>query len=82
MGFHRRHIDNNQVVRLYEDGGLIKIKEWYTRGVDSLVTETGLASQVGSILSDDDWRQFGTVRQDEEIIKIIQQHLGVNEIKK
>ena len=82
MGFHKRHIDNDQVVRLYEDGGLIRIKEWYTRGVDALVTETGLASQVGSILSDDDWGQFGTFRQDEEIIKIIQQHLGVNEIKK
>jgi len=82
MGFHKRHIDNDQVIRIYNDGGIQRIREWYTRGVDALITETGLASQVGSILSDDDWRQFGTVRQDEEIIKIIQQHLGVNEIKK
>jgi len=82
MGFHKRYIDNEQVVRLYEGGGIVRIRDWYTRGVDALITETGLASQVGSILSDDDWRQFGTFRQDEEIIKIIQQHLGVNEIKK
>ena len=82
MGFHKRYIDNEQVVRLYEGGGIVRIRDWYTRGVAALITETGLASQVGSILSDDDWRQFGTVRQDEEIIKIIQQHLGVNEIKK
>ena len=82
MGFHRRHIDNNQVVRLYEDGGLIKIKEWYTRGVDSLVTETGLASQVGSILSDDDWIVMGTQLQEKEIIKLIQKHLGIVDSKK
>ena len=82
MGFHRRHIDNDQVIRLYNDGGVQRIREWYTRGVDALITETGLASQVGSILSDDEWMQIGTVRQDNEIIKIIQQHLGVAEIKK
>ena len=82
MGFHKRYIDNEQVLRLYEDGGIQKIRDWYTKGVDALITETGLASQVGSILSDADWEQFGTVKQDEEIIKIIQQHLGVEEIKK
>jgi hypothetical protein len=82
MGFHKRHIDNDQVIRIYNDGGVERIRSWYTRGVDALITESGLASQVGSILSDGDWEQFGTVRQDEEIIKIIQQHLGVEEIKK
>jgi len=82
MGFHKRHIDNDQVIRIYNDGGTQRIREWYTRGVDALITETGLASQVGSILSDDEWRQIGIVRQDKEIIKIIQQHLGVEEIKK
>ena len=82
MGFHKRHIDNDQVIRIYNDGGVERIRSWYTRGVDALITETGLASQVGSILSDDEWRQIGIVRQDKEIIKIIQQHLGVEEIKK
>ena len=82
MGFHRRHIDNDQIIRIYNDGGIQRIREWYTQGVDALITETGLASQVGSILSDDEWVQLGTVHQDEEIIKIIQQHLGVEEIKK
>jgi hypothetical protein len=82
MGFHKRHIDNDQVIRIYNDGGTQRIREWYTRGVDALITETGLASQVGSILSDDEWRQIGIVHQDKEIIKIIQQHLGVEEIKK
>jgi|TARA_B110000977_G_scaffold91636_1_gene121548 hypothetical protein len=82
MGFHRRHIDNDQVIRLYENGGLVRIKEWYTRGVDALVTETGLASQVGSILSDDDWIVMGTQIQEKEIIKLIQKHLGIVDSKK
>tara|TARA_R110002049_G_scaffold76136_5_gene195938 strand:+ start:83 stop:331 length:249 start_codon:yes stop_codon:yes gene_type:complete len=82
MGFHRRHIDNDQIIRIYNDGGIQRIREWYTRGVDALITETGLASQVGSILSDDEWMQLGTVHQDEEIIKTIQQHLGVEDIRK
>jgi len=82
MGFHRRHIDNDQIIKIYNDGGIQRIREWYTRGVDALITETGLASQVGSILSDDEWVQLGTVHQDEEIIKTIQQHLGVEDIRK
>jgi hypothetical protein len=82
MGFHRRHIDNDQIIKIYNDGGIQRIREWYTRGVDALITETGLASQVGSILSDDEWMQLGTVHQDEEIIKTIQQHLGVEDIRK
>ena len=82
MGFHRRHIDNKQVISLFKDGGIEKIIEWYTRGVDALITETGLASQVGSIISDSEWIQVGKVNQDAEIIKIIQKELGIIDITK
>tara|TARA_R100001377_G_scaffold72651_1_gene48515 strand:- start:138 stop:386 length:249 start_codon:yes stop_codon:yes gene_type:complete len=82
MGFHRRHIDNKQVISLFESGGIDRIREWYTRGVDALITETGLASQVGSIISDSEWIQMGKVNQDEEIIKIIQKELGIIDITK
>ena len=82
MGFHRRHIDNKQVISLFKDGGIEKIIEWYTRGVDALITETGLASQVGSIISDSEWIQVGKVNQDAEIIKIIQKELRIIDIKK
>ena len=83
MGFHKRHISNDNVISMFRsNSGVQMIRSWYTRGVDALITESGLASQVGSILSDDEWRQIGTVRQDEEIIKIIQQELGVEDIKK
>jgi len=82
MGFHKRYIDNQQVLRLYEDGGISKIREWYTKGVDALITETGLASQVGHVISDDDWTQMGTVRQDEEIFQLIREEYGTPVVKK
>ena len=82
MGFHKRHIDNEQVIRLYEDGGINKVRDWYTKGVDALITETGLASRVGHVISDDDWIQFGTVRQDEEIFKLIREEYGTAVDKK
>ena len=64
------------------NSGVQMIRSWYTRGVDALITESGLASQVGSILSDDEWSQFGPAKQDEEIVKIIRQHLGVEDLQK
>ena len=83
MGFHKRHISNDNVISMFRSkDGIQKIRSWYTRGVDALITETGLASQVGSILSDDEWSQFGPAKQDEEIVKIIRQHLGVEDLQK
>ena len=50
MGFHRRHIQNNQVIELFKEGGIDRVKDWYTRGCDALVTENGLASHIAGIL--------------------------------
>ena len=53
MGFHKRYIDNEQVIRLYRDGGIKNVEDWYTRGADALITETGLASDVADMLHKD-----------------------------
>ena len=50
MGFHRRHIDNNQVITLYREGGIDRVRDWYTKGADALVLEEGLASEIDDIL--------------------------------
>ena len=50
MSFHRRHIDNNQVITLYREGGINRVKDWYTKGADALVTESGLASLVTDLM--------------------------------
>ena len=53
MGFHKRYIDNEQVISLYRNGGIKSVEDRYTRGVDALITETGLASDVADMLHKD-----------------------------
>ena len=50
MSFHKRYISNEQVIEMYRREGINKVEEWYTKGVDALITETGLASDVTDIL--------------------------------
>jgi len=50
MGFHKRHIDNDQVIDIYRSQGINGVEEWYTRGVDALITESGLASDISDLL--------------------------------
>jgi hypothetical protein len=81
MGFHKRHIDNQQVLDLYKSGGIDNVTKWYTGKVDALILETGLASKINSILCDPDWEIFGSVRRNEEIIKLINKELGIEDFR-
>ena len=38
MGFHKRYIDDQQVIDIYEESGVKGVREWYTKGVDALIT--------------------------------------------
>lgn len=82
MGFHRRHIGNDTVHRLFQSGGAPSVFDWYTRGVDALVVEIGLASKINNIINDDDWTLLGRPFIEEEIGKIIRDDLGIEEIQK
>ena len=81
MGFHKRHINNEQVIDLYKSGGVENVIKWYTGKVDALILESGLASKIQSILEDDDWKVFGIVKMDEEIISLINKELGIDDIR-
>jgi hypothetical protein len=82
MGFHKRYIDNEQVVRLFNDGGILNIRRMYLGKVDALITETGLASSVLTILTDTKLSTYNKIQQDDEIDKLLQKHLSVNSIIK
>ncbi len=59
MGFHKRYIDNNQVLEIYRNKGIEGVCDWYTKGVDALITETGLASDVQNLIgTEDDWNKM------------------------
>lgn len=51
MGFHKRYISNEQVIEIYKTSGIEGVKDWYTKGVDALILETGLSSEIDDILS-------------------------------
>ena len=53
---------------MYRREGMQKVYDWYTKGVDALITETGLASDVGDLIgTKDDWNKMSRMISDESI---------------
>tara|TARA_B100001057_G_scaffold298711_1_gene298842 strand:- start:561 stop:812 length:252 start_codon:yes stop_codon:yes gene_type:complete len=78
MGFHKRHIDNEKVISMYESQGIQGVWDMYTRGVDALILETGLASQISDVISDGDWQVFGMQKMQDHVTKLILEEMGVS----
>ena len=51
MGFHKRYIDDEQVIRLYQNGGVDNVINWFTKGVDALILSGNLAEEVGLLIN-------------------------------
>tara|TARA_B110000444_G_scaffold257059_1_gene294752 strand:- start:1323 stop:1541 length:219 start_codon:yes stop_codon:yes gene_type:complete len=50
LGFHKRYINNNQVIEMYKAYGIHKVYEWYTKGCDAVITEDGLATDISNLI--------------------------------
>ncbi len=50
MGFHKRHISNDQVIDIFRSQGIDGVRDWYTRKVDAVITESGLASDIYDLM--------------------------------
>tara|TARA_B100001094_G_scaffold6164_1_gene5463 strand:+ start:6227 stop:6454 length:228 start_codon:yes stop_codon:yes gene_type:complete len=50
LGFHKRYINNNQVIEMYKAYGIQKVCEWYTKGCDAVITEDGLATDINDLI--------------------------------
>ena len=50
MGFHKRYISNDQVIDIFRSQGIDGVKNWFTRKVDALITEAGLASDIHDMM--------------------------------
>ena len=71
MGFHKRYIDNDQIIEMYAKEGMQKVYDWYTKGVDAVITETGLASDVYDLIgTEDDWNKMSEMITDELIERL------------
>ena len=50
MGFHKRYIDDEQVIRLYRTQGNQAVIDWFTKGVDAVIVSGDLSEQISDIL--------------------------------
>lgn len=51
MGFHKRYINDEQVIRLYQNGGVDNVINWFTKGVDALILSGDLAEEVSLLIN-------------------------------
>tara|TARA_R110000851_G_scaffold141503_2_gene279434 strand:- start:1513 stop:1752 length:240 start_codon:yes stop_codon:yes gene_type:complete len=51
MGFHKRYITDDQVIEIYRTQGNQAVIDWYTKGVDMVITSGDLSEHVHDILS-------------------------------
>jgi len=53
MGFHKRYIDDEQVINIYRGQGTDSVIDWFIKGVDALVTNGDLSMGITDILYTD-----------------------------
>jgi hypothetical protein len=51
MGFHKRYIDDEQVIDIYRKNGCQAVIDWYTKGVDAVITSGKLSSEVNDLMN-------------------------------
>ena len=50
MGFHKRYINDEQVIDIYTEQGNKGVFDWYTRGVDALILSGKVAEEVDDVI--------------------------------
>tara|TARA_R100001443_G_scaffold58849_1_gene69292 strand:+ start:661 stop:897 length:237 start_codon:yes stop_codon:yes gene_type:complete len=75
MGFHKRYIDDEQVIDIYRTHGNQAVIDWFTKGVDAVITSGDLSEHILdiieiSILTDDQkWNRISELISDASIKK-------------
>ena len=64
MGFHKRYINDEQVIDIYRSQGNQAVIDWFTKGVDAVICSGDLSEHVHDILdmhlltSEDKWNKI------------------------
>ena len=75
MGFHKRYIDDDQVIEIYRTKGNQAVIDWYTNGADAIITSGELSEHVLDILETslltklDKWNTISELISDASIKK-------------
>ena len=51
MGFHKRYIDDEQVIDIYRKNGCQAVIDWYTKGADAVILSGPLSETVYTLLN-------------------------------
>jgi hypothetical protein len=51
MGFHKRYIDDEQVIRIYRNKGCQAVIDWFQKGSDALILSGELSEKVHTLLN-------------------------------
>ena len=69
MGFHKRYIDDEQIIEMYRRDGNQAVIDWLSKGVDSIITSGELSADILDILDltlmtkTEKWNKISYVRQ-------------------
>ena len=66
MGFHKRYINDDQVIDIYRREGCQAVIDWFTNGVDALILSGDLTEKIASslnILSADKIQGFNVISE-------------------
>ena len=51
MGFHKRYIDDDQIIRIYRNEGCQAVIDWFSKGVDAVILSGELAETVHTMMN-------------------------------
>ena len=51
MGFHKRYIDDDQIIDIYRREGCQAVIDWFTKGADALILSGDLSDRVATALN-------------------------------
>lgn len=67
MGFHKRHITNEHVAKLFKESRISELIKLYTSGAESIITEHGISSNISEVLNTAEQEKWTTLMIDKGI---------------
>ena len=58
MGFHKRYINDDQIIDMYRAQGCQSVIDWFTKGVDVVITSGKLSDQIYNLISKGTWNEI------------------------
>ena len=75
MGFHKRYIDDDQIINLYREQGNQAVIDLYSKGVDAVITSGELSEhildilEIGLLTETDKWNKISELISEASIKK-------------